>query len=349
MLAFVYEGTGNLSLKQVAEPKHTAKSAIIKVRASSICGTDLRTYRFGASGIIPPRIIGHEVVGTIVSIGSEVKGFSEGERVQIAPAIGCAKCRPCQKGRTNLCDSLKTIGFQFDGTFAEYMEIPQEAFALGNVSKVDPSIPDTEAVLAEPIACVVNAQEYLQIRNEDTVAIFGSGFIGCMHAVLALQKGAAHVLMIELNERRRATAKGIVPALETIDTTKKTAVEAVMEMTNGNGADVVITACSSGDAQHDAMSIAAKAGRVSLFGGLPSGKPSSGYIDSNLIHYREISVHGVHASTPEQNRKVLSLITSGKISVKPFAKNTFPLERINDAFKELNEERIIKAIIVPGV
>jgi len=348
MQAFVYEGMNKLGLKEVAMPVASDKSAVIKVLATSICGTDLRTYRFGSSKITPPRVIGHEVVGKIVSLGSGVRGFAVGDRVQIAPAIGCGVCRPCLKGHSNLCNDLKTLGFQYDGTFADYMEIPESAFAMDSVTKIDGAVPDVEAVLAEPVACVVNAQQFLDIKEGDSVAIFGSGFIGCMHAELAWRKGASKVFMIELNAQRRAMSKAIMGDLEAIDPTKGPVVDAVMKATKGDGVDVAITACSSGDAQRDAMTIAAKRGRVSLFGGLPNGTPSTGFIDSNLIHYREISVYGVHASTPAQNREVLSLIASGKLSVKPFAGNIFPLSRIQDAFAELNGERIMKAIIVPG-
>jgi L-iditol 2-dehydrogenase len=348
MRAFLFEGTNKISLTDVPEPSHTADSAMIKILATSICGTDLRTYRFGSSKINPPRVLGHEVVGRIESVGSNVKGFSAGDRVQVAPAIGCGVCKPCRDGHTNLCDNLKTIGFQYDGTFADYMEIPADAFAMGNVTRVEPGVPDTEAVLSEPIACVVNAQEYLNIGKGDTVAIFGSGFIGCMHAELAWRQGASKVIMIELNAHRRAMAKAMMPDLIAIDPAEGPAVDAVLAATGGDGVDVAITACSSGDAQRDAMKIVAKRGRISLFGGLPAGTPSSGFIDSNLIHYREILVYGVHASTAAQNRKVLSMITSGELSVKQFSNDIFPLSKIEDAFAALNGERIMKAIITPG-
>lgn len=347
MLAFVYEGMNRLSLKKVAKPSAFENSAVIKVLATSICGTDLRTYRFGSSKIVTPRILGHEVVGKIESLGSGVRGFSIGDRVQIAPAIGCGVCRPCVHGHTNLCDNLKTLGFQYDGTFAEYMEIPASAFMMGNVTKLERAIPDTEAVLAEPVACVVNAQEYLNIEEGDTVAVFGSGFIGCMHAELAWRKGASKLFMIEPNAQRRALAKAIMPNLVSVAPEEGSAVDAVLKATEGNGVDVAIIACSSGEAQRDAMKIAAKRGRISLFGGLPSGTPSAGFIDSNLIHYREISIYGVHASTAAQNKEVLSLIASDKLSVRLFAHDIFPLSRIEEAFAQLNGEHIMKAIIVP--
>jgi L-iditol 2-dehydrogenase len=346
MLAYVYNGEKDLGLKEVPDPQTKRDSAVIKVNATSICGTDLRTFRFGSGKIKAPRIIGHEVIGTIIGVGKEIRGFAVGDRVQIAPAIGCGKCSSCLSGHSNLCDDLKTIGFDYDGTFAEYMEIPAEAFLRDYVTKVPASIPSEEAVLSEPIACIMNAQQYLHIEKGNTVVIFGSGFIGTMHAKLALQQGATKVLMIDINESRISMAKSILPELIGVNSLKENLAEIVRAETGGHGADVAITACSVGSAQVDAMNIIAKRGRVSLFGGLPNA--TTGFIDSNIIHYKEVSVYGSHASTVSQNRKVLDLISAGGFSLRPFIKNAFPLQEIDRAFEELNKESIVKAVLVPG-
>jgi L-iditol 2-dehydrogenase len=345
MLAFIYNEQGKLELKQVEMPKVTEKSAVAKIEAASICGTDLRTYRFGSSKIKPPRIIGHEMVGTIVEVGRQVKGFAVGDRVQIAPAIGCGQCPSCKKGNTNLCDNLKTVGFDFDGTFAEYIHIPEEAFAQDHVTKVPDHLDPKEAVLTEPIACIVNAQNYLHISKGDNVAIFGSGFIGTMHAQLAYHQGADKVFMIEVNDERISKAKELLPQLVTINSLKEDLYSTIMTHTVNRGVDVAITACSVGSAQSDALNIIAKRGRVSLFGGLP--KESKGFLDSNIINYKEVSVFGAHASTVAQNRYVMNLIASGKLNVKPFIKKTFSLTEILDAFAALNNESIVKAVLVP--
>ncbi|MDR1506039.1 MAG: alcohol dehydrogenase catalytic domain-containing protein [Treponema sp.] len=347
MLAFVYEDAGKLGLKEVPEPRAKNNTGVIKVEASSICGTDLRAFRFGSSKIKPPRVIGHEVVGTVVEVGGDIEGFKTGDRVQIAPALGCGTCHYCKRGYTNLCDSLKTIGFDFDGTFAEYMEIPAEAFARDHVTKVPENLNSLEAVLAEPIACIVNAQSYLGIAEGDMVAVFGSGFIGTIHAALALQKGAEKAFMIEVNEERIKMAKKVLPELIIINSKKESLKDAIASHTNNRGVDVAITACSVGPAQVDAMNIIAKRGRISLFGGLPT--ETTGFVDSNIIHYKEVSVHGAHASTAVQNREVLNLIADGKLSVKEFVNNPFPLKDILKAFDALNREEIVKAILQPGV
>lgn len=345
MLAYVFEGNGKLSLQERPMPKATSASAVIKVEACSICGTDFRTYSKGSTKITPPRIIGHEVVGTIVEVGDEVKGFRVGDRVAVAPAIGCGECYPCSLGYTNMCDNLQTIGFQFEGGFAEYMEIPAIAFKQNNVNLVNAGVASEEAALAEPTACVINAQEFLNITNGDYVAIWGSGFIGCVHAELAFQSGAEKVVMIEISEKRAAEAKKMVPDVIMLNPAEVDIYQEIPRLTGGRGINVGITACSAGQAQEDALNLASKRGRISLFGGIVG--ESKGFLDSNVIHYKELSVYGVHASTPLQNRKALDLIVNGSLKVKKYITSIYPLKDIEKAFKEIEQGNVFKAIIKP--
>jgi L-iditol 2-dehydrogenase len=177
MRAFVYEKAGVSRLQDFPAPSSKSGGAVVRVLSCSVCGTDLRAWQHGNERITPPRITGHELCGEIVDVGSLQKEFAVGDRISMAPAIGCGSCYPCSRGYTNLCDNLQTIGFQFNGGFSEYMEVPPIAFTSSNVYRTPAGVSDEEAALAEPIACVVNGQEFLHIGPGDTVAIFGSGFI----------------------------------------------------------------------------------------------------------------------------------------------------------------------------
>ena len=260
--------------------------------------------------------------------------------MNVAPAIGCGSCPPCKKGFTNLCDELKTIGFQYDGGFAEYMELPASAFAGGNVLALDdPKLAPDDVVLVEPIACVVNGQEPLRI----------GGFIGCMHAHLALMKGASRVVMLEVNAQRLSQAREVVGAEIGQDSIfsplEPDFDRRIAALSGGRGFDVVIVACSVGSAQAQALSLAAKRGRVCLFGGLPG--EGKGFVDSNLIHYKELAVFGVHASTAAQNRQVLSWIRDGRLDARRYISRVFPLRDIELAFDAIEGENILKAVIHP--
>ena len=344
MQALVFEN-GTLHLKEVPRPKATAKSAVAKVDVASICGTDVRTYINGNDNLPNGIIVGHEFCGTIVEAGEDVKGFKPGDRITVAPAISCGKCYMCKREKYNMCESLETIGFQYDGCFAEYIEIPSVAFEMNNVNPVADSISSEEASMAEPVACIVNSHSYLHIGRGDTVAIFGSGFIGCMHAELAYRSGAERVIMIEISDTRMAVAKSFIPDIETINSLREDVAGRVMELTEGRGADVIITACSSGKAQEDAQRIASKCARISLFGGIAG--QSTGFIDSNQIHYKELSVHGAHASTAAQNRMVLKWIAEGSIDIKKYISKIYPLDEIMQAYEDAKEQKIIRALIRP--
>lgn len=349
MLAYTYLPEGKLQLSERPRPKLTPGGAVVKVKACAVCGTDLRTYLNGNPRITPPRVIGHELCGELVEInaelGSKPDGLSPGERITVSPAIGCGRCYSCTRGYTNLCQALQTIGFQYDGGFAEYMQIPVEAFQRGNVNRVPPSIGDEEAALAEPVACVINGQELLGIAKGDTVAVFGAGFIGCLHAELALRKGAGRVFLIEIHPLRVQGARRLLPEIEIIDQAGIDLESEVTRLTSGKGADAVIVACSAEQAQADALRIAARRGKVSLFGGLP-GEARRG-LESNAIHYKELSVFGAHASTPVQNRLALDWIGRGRLEVKKYIGDIYTLSGIEEAFEDLRQERILKAIVRP--
>lgn len=345
MIALIYDPEKMTVLVEKERPTCSSNTAVMKVLAAAVCGTDLRTYRFGSDKITPGMTIGHEGVGEIVEIGPEVKGFTVGDRVQIAPAIDPVDDYARRIGRPNLSANLKTLGFQFDGMFADYMEIPAEAFEAGNITRIEGDVDSEVAALAEPIACALNGQEFLHVSKGDRVAIFGSGFIGCMHAELVMMNGAQAVYMIEPNVQRLESAVAKNPKIVPINPTEVNPVERVKELTNQEGAEVAIVACSVGEAQRQALDICAVYGRVSLFGGLPG--ESTGFVDSNVIHYKELSVHGVHASTPTQNRTVLQWIIEGKLDARKYLSEVRPLAEIQDVFAELDAGDVTKVVVVP--
>ena len=216
---------------------------------------------------------------------------------------------------------------------------------MGNVLTVGESISTQQAVLAEPAACCLNGQECLQIGPGDTVFIFGAGFIGCVHAELALMKGAGQVILSDISEARLEAARALLPSLETVNTACLDANRFVRDRTEGRGADVIITACPAGSAHAAAMTIAATRARISLFGGVPG--EARGFLDSNAIHYKELSVHGSHASSVSQNRQILQWLAEGRLDLARYVSATFALSDIVKAFEALGNEKVLKVLIQP--
>ena len=258
-----------------------------------------RTRRSSGSGTTTsrcPRVLGHEVAGEITDVGTEVRSWTEGDRVQIIAAIPDGVCYFCTRGQHTVCEDLESIGYQYDGGFAEYMRVPAKVLAVDGVNRVPEHVPFEQASLTEPLACVLNGQELAQVGEGDAVVVLGAGPIGCLHVRLARARGATTVVLVDVNQGRLDLAARADPDAM-IDSTKDDPIDAVRKMTDGRGADVVVTATGVGQAQEQALEMTAPRGRISLFGGLPRDDSTIRF-DSNLVHYRELSVFGAYGSSP---------------------------------------------------
>ncbi|HHY32267.1 MAG TPA: alcohol dehydrogenase catalytic domain-containing protein [Firmicutes bacterium] len=328
MKAAVYYGVRDIRVEEQPVPAIEGDDILLEVEACAICGTDVRTFLNGSSTVTPPRVLGHEVCGIVREISAGMNdGPRVGDRVIVAPAVGCGYCRDCQSGAPNMCERLRTLGLDCDGGFAEYMVVP--ARARFNLIKVPEGLAPEHATLAEPLACCINGQDQVGIRLGDSVVVIGAGPIGCMHTLLARLRGALKVVVIDKVRDRLGVAKEL-GATEVLCSESDEPVSSVLEITGGAGADVVIVACPSSEAQGQALQMCARRGRVLLFGGLPPGKTAS--LDTNLIHYKQIHVTGSHASTVLQNRLSVQLLASRVIPSEKLLTRVEPLDRIREAF-----------------
>lgn len=342
MKAYRYHGGVSFSFDEIEMPKAGKGEAVAKVLSASICGTDLRTYRFGSKKLTTPITVGHEGCYEIIEVGKGVD-LKVGKRYIAAPAIGCAECKSCRNGRTNMCDNLMTIGFQYSGAFAQYIKFPEPAVKNGYLIEVPDGINSAVASAVEPVACAVNAQSYLKIEQGDNVVIYGAGFLGCVHAELALMQGADNVFIAEISETRRDKAAKFVPKAKVIDSSRADYMDEIKSTVGRAGVDVVITACPAGITHKQGLELLCKNGRISLFGGLPGDK--NYHLDSNLIHYKEVSVFGAHASTVEQNKQALDAVMSGKVGISKYI-TEFALEDIKKAYQALIDETAEKAVLI---
>lgn len=344
MRAAVFYGPEDLRLEERPQPKPKEDELLIAVGGCAICGSDLRTYRYGARNISRPVVIGHEIAGTVVEAGP-LTGWRAGERVAVAPAIPCCDCRYCRRGQPTMCDKLRLIGYEYDGGFADYMIVPWSAVRAGCVNRIPENLTFEQAALAEPLACAINAQELLGVSLDDTVAILGAGPLGLMHAALAKVRGARKVMVAEVRPQRLELARRF-PADVIIDATGEDVAARVLAETEGAGASVVIVAAPSAEAQAQALALAAKRGRISFFGGLPKSSPMAS-LDSNLIHYRELWVVGAHGSEPRHNRLALELLADGRINASRLISLVVPLERLLEGFAAAEAGGVLKVIVKP--
>ena len=337
---------GDIRLEDVAEPQVSAGEVKIRVRNCSTCGTDVKISKSGHPNMSAPQGMGHEIAGEIVDVGAGVSGWSLGDRVQVIAAIPDGTCADCLAGRMSICPHQLSMGYQFPGGFAEFMIVPREVLAIDGLNRIPDALSFAEASLAEPLACVLNGQELARVGKGDIVVVVGSGPIGCLHVLLAHARGAARVILIDLNADRLAQAAALVSPELTIVSADQDPVEAVLAATDGKGADVVITAAASSVAQEQGVRMLARRGRLSLFGGLAKDAPNI-TVDANLVHYRELTIVGVNGSTPEHNKQALGLIASGAVPVAALITHTLPLESIFVALDIVARGEAIKVTIEP--
>jgi L-iditol 2-dehydrogenase len=344
--ALKFHAPGDLRLEQIDEPEAGPGEVKIRVRACSMCGTDLKISRSGHPNMSPPQVMGHEIAGEIVQLGDGVDGWSAGDRVQVIAAIPDGTCPDCLAGHQAICPHQLSMGYQFAGGFAEHLIVPREVLAVDGLNRIPDGLSFAEASVAEPLACVLNGQELAGVGSGDTVVVVGSGPIGCLHVRLARARGAARVILIDLNPDRLAAAAALVAPDHTVATDTQDPVAAVLDITDGRGADVVITAAASGAAQEQGLRMLARRGRLSLFGGLPKDAATI-TVDANLVHYRELTLVGVNGSTPEHNRRALELIASGAVPVADLITHRLPLDEVLEGIEIVARGDAIKVTIEP--
>jgi L-iditol 2-dehydrogenase len=339
-----FHAPGDVRAEEAAEPSPGPGDVLLRVHACSTCGTDVKILRHGHHHIVPPRVMGHEIAGEVVSVGAEVAGWAVGDRVQVIAAIPCGQCPDCRRGRMTVCPNQESMGYHYDGGFAELMVVPAKVLAVEGLNRIPNGLSYAEASVAEPLACVLNGQLWAHVGTGDDVVVIGSGPIGCLHVRLARARGAARVFLIDLNPDRLKLAADLVHPDQAVAGSEVDVVEAVRGLTDGRGADVIITAAASGAAQEQALRMAATQGRISLFGGLPKDNPIVAF-DANLVHYKELTVVGASGSSPAHNAAALQLIATGAVPVADLITHRLPLADALRAFELVERGEAIKVTV----
>lgn len=345
MIAAIYKGIGSMVVEDVPTPSIQEGELLVRVKACAICGGDLRTYYHGHAAIQPPIILGHEFAGEIAAIGKGVQQYAVGDRVIVAPGIGCGHCSYCLSGNQHLCYHRLTLGHQYNGGFAEFVRIPAIAVQAGNVNLIPQGVDYVSATLAEPLACVINGQEAMQIHVGDTVAVIGAGPIGIMHAELARARGAGKVFLINRSQPRLDRAR-VLGYDAYISSQQEDAVQRVLALTGGMGANVVIVTAGSEAAQRMGVAMASKMGKVCFFAGLPKDKPQV-TIDANFLHYRQITIYGTFSSAPRHNALAIEMIRSGKLNVDYLLTHAVSLQHINKGLQLVEKQAGMRIVVVP--
>ncbi len=341
MLAAVLYGKEQVQLEHIPVPAIGPGDILVRVRAALTCGTDLKVFRRGyhARMIVPPAVFGHEFAGDVVAVGDSVTRFRPGQRVVAANSAPCLHCIYCRRGKVNLCEDLLFN----NGAYAEYIRVPARIVER-NTYEIPEHLTYQAAALAEPLACVVKGLDDTGMEPGDRVAIIGNGPIGSMFVRLAKLRGAQ---VIAIGRRRAKLGRTLSLGADRVIATEDTLdpVGSVRELTGG-GADIVIEAVGRPETWNWSVEMLRRGGVVNFFGGPPAGTRVE--LDTNLLHYSEITCKASFHHTPRAFRDALDIIESGGVTAEAFVHAEEPLACLPKVLFDLMEgSGVLKTAIIP--
>jgi threonine 3-dehydrogenase len=328
-------------LEMVDIPEINENEVLVKVKATSICGTDVHIYtwdEWSQSRVKPPYVFGHEFSGVVEKIGSAVSNVKVGDHVSAETHIVCHSCPQCLKGQYHICKNTKIIGVDTNGCFAEYVAMPAE-----NIWKNDPSMPFEHGSIQEPMGNAVHTVLAGDIAGK-TVAVIGCGPIGIMAVNAAKASGASQVIALDLNEYRLDLANK-VGATAVINPKETDPVEKVLELTDGNGVDVVCEMSGHPIAINQGFKMITNGGRVSILS-LPV-KPVE--IDlTNDVVFKGVTVQGITGRKMYETwQQVSGLLQSGSMKPETIITHTLPLEQFEEGFDLMIKGNCGKVVLIP--
>ncbi len=343
MRAAVLHGREDIRIEQVPVPEAGPGEIIVQVGAALTCGTDLKVFRRGyhARMIVPPALFGHELAGTVVQAGEGVTDFASGDRVVALNSAPCGECYFCSRGQENLCDDLLFN----NGAYAEFIRIPARIVAK-NTLKIPDHVALEHAALTEPLACAVHGFEDSRPRKGDTVAVIGGGPLGLMILHVAALAGYEVIAIVKHDGQMEAARQlGAAHVVQTASIRK--AIRDTRALTpKDRGVDIAIEAVGVPEAWQEAVELVRKGGTVNFFGGCAANTHVT--LDTNRIHYSDITLRATFHHTPAICRKALDLIAGGRFQAGAFITGRAHLYELNRVFEKLmNRGSEIKTAIVP--
>lgn len=322
MKVAVYYNNKDVRVEERPRPKAGPGEILLKVKASGICGSDVMEW-FRMKGA--PKVLGHEVAGTVEEAGPGVSGFRPGDRVVVTHHVPCLECRHCKLGHETACDMLHSTSFH-PGGFSEFVQVPKVNLDKGGVLKLPENVSFEEGSLTEPLGCVLRAQRIAGVKKGQTVLVLGSGLTGQLHIRLAKQKGA-RVIATDISPYRLDLARK--SGADTVINGEENVPEKLREANQGNLADLVILCTGAPQAFSQAMESVERGGMVMFFA-MPH--PDIQIPLGELWKY-EIKFALSYAASTRDLKEALDLISSGKVKVDDLITHRLPLDKAQEGFR----------------
>ena len=343
MKAALMYGPGDIRVEMVDKPECPIDGLILKVMAVGLCGSDIRNLTSDSRKGDYPFIYGHEIVGIVEEIGPEESKYKVGDRLFLFPGTYCMECEDCISGHSENCTNVEK-GLAGTGGFAQYVAVKGKKIELGGIYEIPEGVSYEAASLGEPLTSVFACLDNVNVGYPDTLVIIGAGPIGCFMAQLAKIRGAQKVIMLDLNDSRLDMCRDFGVDY-TVNSSKEDPIEAVLRLTEGKGADKVISATPANATQTQSIHMVKKGGLVVFFGGVPKGSMTE--LDCNLIHYNNIWIKGHFGASYIQSKKAFQLAISPAFPTEKFITHILPLDRINDGIELTKTGEAIKVVLHP--
>ncbi|MGZ5120414.1 MAG: zinc-dependent alcohol dehydrogenase, partial [Burkholderiales bacterium] len=324
MHAAVLKAPRQFDIAERRMPAAGSDDIVVRIAATAVCHTDLGIYTGDHPGVRYPVVMGHEATGVVDAIGSESVRLKPGQPVIINPIISCGHCDSCLRGDQNLCRNAGLFGREVDGSMSEFVCLP-----CRYVHALPETLPLANATLIETLATVRHAQQRLQLTAGESVAVLGQGTTGLLHTRLAVLAGANPVIGISRTRWKldMATRMG---AHHVLDVGAEDAVEEVLRLTGGNGADVVIDTAGGAATLKAGMDMLRPGGRFSPYAVSHECCPA---FTTFPLYYKEMSIIGSRALTPADMEPAIDLVASGRVDVSDFVSAVYPLDHASEAFE----------------
>jgi len=327
----------DLEFIEAPVPVPGINDVLIRVKKTSICGTDVHIYNWDAwaqQTIKPPMIIGHEFVGEIVAVGANVQGFRPGDLVDGEGHIVCGQCRNCLAGRRHLCKDTKGVGVNRDGAFADYLCIP-----ASNAVHVDPAIPLDVLSCFDPLGNATHTALQWDLVGED-VLITGAGPIGCMAVAIARKSGARKVVVTDINPLRLDLARRM-GATRVVDVSRENLHDVQREIGMKEGFDIGLEMSGSPRALNDMIDNMYHGGRIALLGIMPE----KAAIDWNKVVFNMLTIRGIYGREMYETwYKMTALIQSG-LDITPVITHRFPCTAFQEGFRLMRSGQSGKIVL----
>jgi 2-desacetyl-2-hydroxyethyl bacteriochlorophyllide A dehydrogenase len=337
--AAVLETPRRIGLVDRPRPAPGPGQALVRIAATAICHTDLEIYTGRHPGVRYPVVMGHEATGVVEAVGAGVTRIDVGQSVLINPIIACGGCDSCARGLGHLCRRAGLLGREMDGALAEHVLVGAEY-----LYPLPPGLAPDVATLIETLATVHHAQRRAGVEPGDTVVVFGQGASGLLHTQLAKISGAAQVIGISRSPWKLELARRM-KADHALDAGRSELVAEATRLSGGRGADLVIDTSGDPRVLGPAMEMLRPGGRLLLYA--ISHQPL-GALSPFPLYFKELTIYGARALTPDDVEPSIRLVASGAIDVDGFVTGHYPLERVGAAFEdyERDPDRVLRLVVV---